>query len=131
MQRAPDPFRTLYDAHHARVRRMLARLVGPHDAEDLTQTVFAKAAQALPAFRGEAQASTWLYRIAANVASDWLRSRARREMNLTISLPDALNDGAPPASLGAAEIDKQPSPEERLAQKDVRECLRREIAKLP
>jgi RNA polymerase sigma-70 factor, ECF subfamily len=131
MQHAADPFRTLYDAHHARVQRMLARLVGPHDAEDLTQTVFAKAAQALPAFRGEAQASTWLYRIAANVASDWLRSRARREMNLTISLPDALHDGAPSAALGAAEIDKQPSPEERLAQKDMRECLRGEIAKLP
>jgi len=128
MQRAADPFRSLYDAHHRRVRAMLARTVVAHDAEDLTQTVFAKAAQALPEFRGEAQASTWLYRIAANVASDWLRSRARREMTLTVSLPD---EGVRPAALGAAEIDEQPSPEERLAQKDVRECLRGEIAKLP
>src|SRR5689334_12238517 len=131
MQRAADRFRPLYDAHHRRVRRMLARMVGRQDAEDLTQTVFAKAAQALPAFRGEAQASTWLYRIAANVASDWLRSRARREISLKVSLPGALNDDAPPAALGAAEMDEQPSPEERLAQKDVRECLRGEIAKLP
>jgi RNA polymerase sigma-70 factor, ECF subfamily len=131
MPRAADPFRILYDAHHRRVRAMLMRMVGPHDAEDLTQTVFAKAAQALPGFRGEAQASTWLYRIAANVASDWLRGRASREMRLTVSLPESLNDGERPAVLGAAEIDEQPSPEQRLAQKDVRECLRGEIAKLP
>jgi RNA polymerase sigma-70 factor (ECF subfamily) len=131
MPRAADPFRILYDAHHRRVRAMLMRMVGPHDAEDLTQTVFAKAAQALPGFRGEAQASTWLYRIAANVASDWLRGRASREIRLTVSLPESLNDGERPAVLGAAEIDEQPSPEQRLAQKDVRECLRGEIAKLP
>jgi RNA polymerase sigma-70 factor, ECF subfamily len=131
MQPAADPFRILYDAHQPRVRRMLARMVGPHDAEDLTQTVFEKAATALSSFRGEAQASTWLYRIAANVASDWLRGRAGREMRLTDSLPDGLNASARPAALVAAEIDEQPSPEERLAQKDVRECLRGEVAKLP
>lgn len=125
MQR-PDGFRIIYDAHHARVRGMLARLVGPQDAEDLTQTVFAKAALALPKFRGDAQPSTWLYRIAANVASDWLRSRATREMRRTVSLPDASNDEA-----RSAALDEQPSPEQRLAQKDVRECLRAEIAKLP
>jgi RNA polymerase sigma-70 factor, ECF subfamily len=51
--------RTLYDANHERVRRVLARLVGPQEAEDLTQTVFAKAAKALPTFRGDADASTW------------------------------------------------------------------------
>jgi RNA polymerase sigma-70 factor (ECF subfamily) len=130
MQRDPDRFRIIYDAHHARVRRMLARLVGPQDAEDLTQTVFAKAALALPKFRGDAQASTWLYRIAANAASDWLRSRASREAGLAVSLPDTSNDEAPSAPLDAA-VDEQPSPEERLAQKDVREWLRGEIAKLP
>jgi RNA polymerase sigma-70 factor, ECF subfamily len=130
MQRDPDRFRIIYDAHHARVRRMLARLVGPQDAEDLTQTVFANAAMALPKFRGDAQTSTWLYRIAANAASDWLRGRAGRDARLTVSLPDTSDDEAPSATFDAA-VDEHPSPEERLAQKDVRECLRGEIAKLP
>ena len=79
----PDPFRNLYKANHERVRSLLARMVGPQDAEDLAQTAFAKAAKALPSFRGEAQGSTWLYRIAVNVASDWLRSRAVHEYKLT------------------------------------------------
>ena len=60
-----DRFRTLYDANHERVHRLLGRMAGPNDAEDLTQIVFAKAATALPRFRGDARASTWLYRIGA------------------------------------------------------------------
>jgi RNA polymerase sigma factor (sigma-70 family) len=79
-----DLFRTLYAANCDRVHRLLARMAGPQDAEDLTQIVFAKAAAALPQFRGETQASTWLYRIAANVASDWLRSREAREAKLAL-----------------------------------------------
>jgi cytochrome P450 len=51
MNRDTDSFRTLYDANHRRVRGLLARLVGPEDAEDLAQAVFAKAAKALPTFR--------------------------------------------------------------------------------
>ena len=72
-----DPFRALYEENHQRVRGLLKRMVGPQDAEDLAQTVFAKAATALPIFRGEAEASTWLYRIAVNVASDWLAAGQR------------------------------------------------------
>ena len=94
MKHEADPFRTLYDANHQRVTRLLGRIVGPQDAEDLTQTVFAKAAKALPEFRGDAQASTWLYRIAANVASDWLRGRAAREAKVTAHLPEALDHEA-------------------------------------
>lgn len=67
-----DAFRALYEENRARVHHLLARLVGREDTEDVAQVVFTKAANALPTFRGEAQTSTWLYRIATNVASDWL-----------------------------------------------------------
>ncbi len=124
----PDRFRTLYDANHDRVHRLLRRIAGAQDAEDLTQIVFAKAAKALPQFRGEAQASTWLYRIAANVVADLLRSRAAREAKLTVPLPDG-ETGERPAAI--AEPDHPSSPEQRLARKDMRDCIRAEIAKLP
>ena len=93
MTSEPDRFRTLYDANHDRVHRLLGRIAGPLDAEDLTQIVFAKAATALPRFRGDALASTWLYRIAANVASDCLRGRAAREAKLTVRLPEGRETG--------------------------------------
>ncbi len=122
MAHTADPFRTLYDAHHERVRGLLGRLVGRQDAEDLAQVVFAKAAKGLATFRGDADASTWLYRIATNTASDWLRSRATHEARLTEPLADAPDDEAPAAG--------QPSPEQQLAERDTSACIRGEIAKL-
>ena len=110
-----DLFRPLYDASHDRVHRLLGRMVGPQDAEDLTQIVFAKAAKALPQFRGDAQASTWLYRIAANVAADWLRGRPAREAKLTVPLADGA-DGEASASVAVADV--QASPEQRLVLSD-------------
>ena len=115
-------FRPLYAANCDRVRGLLVRMAGPQDAEDLTQIIFAKAAAALPQFRGEAQASAWLYRIAANVASDWLRSRAAREAKLALHAP---------AEATAVLADPRPSPEQRLARKDMQDCIRGEIGKLP
>jgi RNA polymerase sigma-70 factor, ECF subfamily len=123
-----DPFGELYQANHRRIRVLLARMVGPQDAEDVAQNVFAKASKALPKFRGEAEAATWLYRIAVNAASDWLRSRSAHEAKLTVTLPETAGEGGVE---GMAAISRPPSPEEELARKDVSECLRGEIAKLP
>lgn len=131
MKHTADTFRALYDANHERVRRVLARVVGPQEAEDLTQAVFAKAAKALPSFRGDAEASTWLYRIVANVASDWLHSRSTHEAKQTVPLPDASDDDRRATAIGAAEVDRQPTPEQQLSQKDMRDCIRSEIGKLP
>ena len=89
-----DAFRTLYDANHERVRRLLTRTAGPQEAEDLTQVVFTRVAKSLSGFRGEARSSTWVYRIAANVASDWLRGRSTLEARATIPLPDEPDAGA-------------------------------------
>ena len=124
-------FRTLYDANHDRVHRLLGRVVGPQEAEDLTQIVFAKAARALPQFRGDAQASTWLYRIAANVASDWLRSRSAREAKLTVHLPEVIDGPSSQGSASVTLLDIQSSPEQKLGRKDMRDCIRGEIGQLP
>ena len=58
---------------------MLAlRLLGhEEDARDVTQEAYLRAYRGLPKFRGDAQFSTWLYRITANCASTHLGRRAR------------------------------------------------------
>jgi RNA polymerase sigma-70 factor (ECF subfamily) len=123
-----DRFRTLYDENHERVRGFLGRLVGPQDCEDLTQVVFAKAAKGLSTFRGDSEVSTWLHRIAANVASDWLRSRSAHEAKLTVSLPDEWNDEG--RTIGSADIYSDQSVEQQLSEKDMQSCIRAEIGKL-
>ena len=48
------------------------------EVEDVTQEAFIKAYRALDKFRGDSAFYTWLYRIAANAAKNYLVARGRR-----------------------------------------------------
>jgi RNA polymerase sigma-70 factor (ECF subfamily) len=126
-----DVFEALYVSNQGRIRGLLNRMVGPQNAEDLTQVTFAKAAQALPAFRGKAEVSTWLHRLAVNVALDWLRSRLVHEAKLTAPLPEPSTGDDNGALASMVAVDPSLSPEQELANKDMHACIRGEIAKLP
>src|SRR5215469_7365401 len=70
------------------VFRTLLRLTGSREhLEDLAQEVFLRLHRALPAFRGEALLTTYLYRIVINVAQDeW--KRRRRDDRPLVSISD-------------------------------------------
>ena len=60
------------------VFRTLARLTGDRDGlEDLAQEVFLRLFRALPHFRGQAQVTTFLYRIMVNLVNDEFRRRQK------------------------------------------------------
>lgn len=52
--------------------------VTPEDAEDLLQEIALQLWMSLPAFRGEAKESTWIYRVSFNTALAWKRGEKRR-----------------------------------------------------
>ena len=60
------------------VWRLCARLGDRADADDLTQEVYLRALPALPRFRGDASARTWLLQIARHVCADHVRRSTRR-----------------------------------------------------
>ncbi|MCG9885538.1 MAG: sigma-70 family RNA polymerase sigma factor [Cyanobacteria bacterium] len=70
-------FAELYRRHQQRVRSTLYQLCGADRLDDLVQETFLRAWRGLPKFRQSAQFSTWLYRIAWNVASDCRQDLAR------------------------------------------------------
>jgi RNA polymerase sigma-70 factor (ECF subfamily) len=74
----------LYRRHQQRVRSILYQLCDPSMLDDLVQDVFLRAWKGLPKFRQSAQFSTWLYRIAWNVASDQRRSSAQGRTRLQV-----------------------------------------------
>lgn len=98
-------FEQLVREHQQMVFRTLVRLTGSADrAEDLAQEVFLRLYRALPSFRGEALVSTYLYRIAVNVAQDeWKRRRREDQPLVSIShdpdfpMEDRLADPDPTA----------------------------------
>jgi RNA polymerase sigma-70 factor (ECF subfamily) len=75
-------FEQIVREHQAMVFRTLVRLTGARDVEDLAQEVFLRLYRALPAFRGEALLSTYLYRIVVNVAQDEWKRRRRDDLPL-------------------------------------------------
>lgn len=70
-------FEALYRSHAGRVHGAVWRLSGMNEAraEELTQEAFVRAWQKLPGFRFESAFSTWLHRLAVNIALMDLRSR--------------------------------------------------------
>lgn len=83
-------FRQLYRRHQQRVRSILYPLCGASTLDDLVQEVFLRAWKGLPKLRQTSQFSTWLYRIAWNVASDQRRQFAQAHENrqtLTKTVP--------------------------------------------
>ncbi len=63
------------------------RLTGnEEDARDVTQEAYLRAYRGLPRFRGDAQFSTWMYRVTANCAATYLQRRTRHRHD---ELPDA------------------------------------------
>src|SRR5262245_6476852 len=71
-------FEQIVARYEARVFRLASRLTSDTDAPDVLQETFLQVYRNLPSFRGEAQFSTWLYRIATNAALMLRRGRARR-----------------------------------------------------
>jgi RNA polymerase sigma-70 factor (ECF subfamily) len=70
----------LYERYRRRVFALIARICGADDAEELTQDVFLRAFRGIAKFRGEAQLSTWMYRLAVNAAlSHAVRAQSRRK----------------------------------------------------
>jgi RNA polymerase sigma-70 factor (ECF subfamily) len=69
----------LVEATHREVYTLCLRILrDPDDAAEATQDAFLKAYRGLKGFRGEAQFSTWLYRVATNAAITKHRGRKRR-----------------------------------------------------
>jgi RNA polymerase sigma-70 factor (ECF subfamily) len=71
-------FAALAERHYDRVYRLAWRWSGAAThAEDIAQDVMVKLATAIKTFRGEAEFSTWIYRIAYSTTIDFMRARQR------------------------------------------------------
>lgn len=120
-------FPKIYETFQPKILRYLTRLVGEAEAEDLTQDVFIKVNDGLPNFRGKAQLSTWIYRIATNTALDRLRSPSYKRVIQDCSSSDVaeLDDRK------ALSAEKTPLVEPQIFRKEMNECVQRYIQKLP
>jgi RNA polymerase sigma-70 factor, ECF subfamily len=123
-------FEWLVVRYQQRVFRLACRLTDETEAPDVLQDTFLQVYRHLPTFRGESQFSTWLYRIATNVALMHRRARARRPAeSLDVFLPRFDADGrhvhTPAALRIASRVD------ELLDQQALAEKAQAAIERLP
>lgn len=125
-------FEKIHQIFRPKILRYLTRLVGENEAEDLAQEVFVKVNQGLKTFRGEAQLSTWIYRIATNAALDRLRSpslqRTPHKGHRVVSVPEG---EIIRQDKDAWTGERPPSVETSLIREEMNECIRNFVENLP
>jgi RNA polymerase sigma-70 factor, ECF subfamily len=101
-------------------------------AEDLAQEVFLRVYRARGQYLPTAKFTTWMFRIATNLAFNALRDGRYRQMEVSIdhSAVDRFGDAeSEPPALEIA--DRQPSIELELIRRDRAELIRRAVESLP
>jgi RNA polymerase sigma-70 factor (ECF subfamily) len=126
---AENHFSEIHKAFQPRIQSYLSRMVGEHEAEDLTQEVLVKISRSLKDFRGDSQLSTWIYRVAANTALDRLRQK-NNPGDLTNQLTEKM------AGTGEEETDlwtgeEHPSLDQQIIRQEMNGCIRQIIDTLP
>jgi RNA polymerase sigma-70 factor (ECF subfamily) len=121
-------FDALVTKYRGKVYAMSYHLVqNETEAWDLSQEAFIKAWRALPNFKGDAAFYTWLFRIAHNVAYDWLRKkRVRAEGN---EFDDSRADHG--VAAGAETVPRGvPAPDTAMKQAELGQRIRGAIQQL-
>ncbi len=98
-------FGDLVERHSDVVFRVAARVVGPDEAQDISQDAFLRAFHGLARFRGQAPFRAWLLQIAHNAALNAL-ARKRPEPVASSHEPNGDADTAPAEREPAAMLER-------------------------
>jgi len=121
-------FNYLAGKYHRPMIHFLYRMVGNHAvAEELAQEVFLRVYRARSSYRAEARFTTWLYRIATNLAVNHARDTRHERAAQTVYLdqPDEETGTTPDLA------DDEPTVEQRLLTDERMDAIRRHVMALP
>ncbi|HCJ66418.1 MAG TPA: RNA polymerase subunit sigma-24, partial [Elusimicrobia bacterium] len=120
-------FEELMKKYEQKIYNLALRLTGnPDEAGDVLQETFLKAYHSLNKFKGEANFSTWLYRIALNIVL-MKKRKEKGKVFESIDVPQFTAEGEM-----AKEIpDWSNNPEAEIENKEVKNILNNALASLP
>lgn len=119
-------FGTLTRRYEPRLQVYLSQIVGVHEeARDLVQEAFIRVWRNLHQYDTRFRFSTWLFRIAHNLAIDHLRRRRQPIISLAQGEDDEGDE------LRIDPVDPRRGPLGDLANRELAEALAREIERLP
>ena len=121
-------FNYLVEKHHRPIIHFLFRMVRNQAvAEELAQEVFLRVYRSRESYRAEAKFTTWLYRIATNLAVNHARDtrHERSAQNVYLDSPDEETGTTPDVA------DDEPSVEQRLMRDERMAAIRAQVMALP
>ncbi len=119
-------FDILVQKYQHKVINLVGRFVSDQsECQDIAQDAFIKSFKAINSFRGDSQFYTWLYRIAANTAKNYLASRARKSPGYTVDVEDAEHFE------GESGLKEYATPENQLLTEEIKRTVFGAIERLP
>ncbi|MEN1958161.1 RNA polymerase sigma factor RpoE [Luteimonas sp. MJ204] len=119
-------FDLLVRKYQHRVAAVVARYVRDwSECQDIAQETFIRAYRAIGSFRGDAQFSTWLHRIAVNTAKNHLVAHSRRPPTDDIEVSDAEHFDS------ATALRDNDTPERELMRQQMEQTVLRAVQALP
>ncbi|HEX3771105.1 MAG TPA: sigma-70 family RNA polymerase sigma factor [Polyangiaceae bacterium] len=124
-------FNDVVRAYERRIFALALRMMGDRaEAEDLAQEVFVQVFKAIGTFRGESKLSTWIYRIAVNLAKNrakYLRVRHTSEQDEIAAVEERAGLGSAGDGKNVARVAR---PDEMMAGRETEDVVRRAILTL-
>jgi RNA polymerase sigma-70 factor, ECF subfamily len=124
-------FGLLLQRYRTPLVNFLYRMVRSREqAEDLAQEVFIRVYRAREEYVPSAKFTTWLFRIATNLALNSLRDHRHQKLEISMDAPltvDAEDGDEKPFEVA----DKHPTIEQELVEEDRKKMIRHAIEKLP
>jgi len=121
-----EAYRALMNRHRPAIFHIIFKIVRDQEATaDLVQETFMKAFASLATYRAEYKFSTWLYRIGANCAIDFLRKKKIK--TLSLDTPAETADG----KIEIEVPDNSYNPERDLMEREKRVSINDAINSLP
>jgi RNA polymerase sigma-70 factor (ECF subfamily) len=123
-------FEELLDRYEDKVFRLAYRFVrNETEAQEILQDTFLSIWRKLGTFKGDAQFSSWLYRVAANAALMRLRAQRRHPEISTEELPVGFLDNN--GQLPAAGENWARRPDDQLQSEELRDHIQQAVDALP
>lgn len=121
-----NAYADIVDLYKDKIYRLCYRMLGNrHEAEDIAQEAFIRAYVNIHTYNPNMKFSSWLYRIATNLAIDKIRKKK----------PDAYLDeeisGTDGLTMYSQLSSNEASPEETLESMELQETVQKAIEKLP
>jgi RNA polymerase sigma-70 factor, ECF subfamily len=124
-------YNEIHDSYYLKIQRYLTRIVGPDEAEDISQEAFIKINKSLDTLQDENKLSYWIYRIALNAARDHMRTKKSKIPVVSIEDLSGSIDSGCRSRLNELADNRSKTPDEKLIKDEMLQCYIDYVEQLP